>query len=351
MEKTKFISQRQLRLTVLICLFASTVINPFENISNTGAQGQIIGMCINVFIYAIILFPIFELLKTCDLAKTLSQKCVICKAVSVVIFLLIAFDGVGQMFVTEKFYRYVSDNLLPIWLFIVLFVLVAAYGARMGLEPIVRTGLVTAVILTFSLALILVANISQLSLQNLQFANSPVLTGVKYATETFRFPTEWLVYGLLMPHINFKKSKSFVSLLPFFLAVIVALSFAKELVLGEFAGLQLQPLYTLARIGSISVFTRLDALHVCVWVMLAMFKVAVYFYILKKILSQCIFPKLKNKSTAICMFSLLLCTMLFYSFQNINFAYYTSFASVITAVLIIIILITKGVAYEKESIG
>ena len=50
-----------------------------------------------------------------------------------------------------------------------------------------------------------------------------------------------------------------------------------EMTLGAAYTSETQPVYTIARLGGLSVFRRLDALHVGVWLLLFLIKISLYF--------------------------------------------------------------------------
>ncbi len=50
-----------------------------------------------------------------------------------------------------------------------------------------------------------------------------------------------------------------------------------EMTLGTAYTSESQPVYTIARLGGLSVFRRLDALHVGVWLLLFLIKISLYF--------------------------------------------------------------------------
>ena len=50
-----------------------------------------------------------------------------------------------------------------------------------------------------------------------------------------------------------------------------------EMTLGVAYAEESQPVYTIARLGGLSVFRRLDALHVGVWLLLFLIKISLYF--------------------------------------------------------------------------
>lgn len=50
-----------------------------------------------------------------------------------------------------------------------------------------------------------------------------------------------------------------------------------ELTLGAAYTQQTQPVFTIARLGGLSVFRRMDALHVGVWLLLFLIKISLYF--------------------------------------------------------------------------
>lgn len=314
------ISAKQLYTLTLVCMLADTVINPRTAPTAISAQGLIIGAAIETAVIATLTLPLFFMAKKINMHALLSPPRAINKIYAAAFFVIIALSAGAGIIQAESFYRFVSDNLLPIFIFAALVAAVALYGAKMGLEPLARSGLIICVLLFASIAFIYIANISRFALTNLQFSEKPVMQGISAAVKLFNFPTEIPVFFLFAPQVSDKKTLNFNKILPLFLVIYIGIAFVQELVLGSFSTMQLQPLHTLARIGSISVFTRLDAIHVSVWIMVGIFRVTVYFFAMSK-LAQCFLPfKVKKYAIWVSLAALILCTVisLYSGFEQIK---------------------------------
>ncbi|MDO5602742.1 MAG: GerAB/ArcD/ProY family transporter [Oscillospiraceae bacterium] len=293
-EKAQGISRGQLWLAVLLMLLVDVVIDPHTAPAASGAQGVMIGVTIDVILMAAMTYPFLRIMRHPRMQRLFTGddgRDRVLAGVLLIPLLLSAGAGVAQ---AEGFYRFVSDDRFVAWFFALLVLAVAFYGSHMGLEALMRSALVIGVLLAGSLIFLLIANASQFSVENLQFSKNLAQDVGNSVFSWFRFPGEALVYGILLEQTTEKRGKSFFTVLIVFWAVFLALVLSEELVLGPFAALQQQPLHTLARIGSISVFTRLDAIHVSVWIMLSIFRVSVYVLAALRLLKRCL-PEEKRR--------------------------------------------------------
>lgn len=287
-QKVQGISRSQLWLAVLLMLLVDVVIDPHTAPAASGAQGMILGVTLDVLLMAAMTYPFLKIMRHPRLQTLFSGEANSDRLLAGVLLIPILLSigaGVAQ---AEGFYRFVSDDRFAAWFFALLVLAVAFYGNRMGLEALMRSALAIGVLLACSLVFLLIANASQFSVENLQFSQDLIQDVGNSVSSWFRFPAEALVYGLLLEQTTEKQGRSFFTILLVFWIIFLVLVVSEELVLGPFAALQQQPLHTLARIGSISVFTRLDAIHVCVWIMLSIFRVSVYVLVALRLLKRCL---------------------------------------------------------------
>ena len=337
----------QLLTVVLVCLMLDVIIKPVT-FSQTSAQGEIIGTCINFGLVVLLSMPIILLVKRHNISVLLS-KGVVSKIILVVLILLFAFSSAQVILSAEHFYRFVSDNLLPVWVIVGIFILVAVYAMSMGVEAVSRSAIIVGVMLAFSVVFIIVANLDNFSFSNLQFSQDPVQEGLDKVKAVFWFPIELLVYAVLIPHVPAKKRKSFTRVLPLYLTVSLVLIFSQEMVLGKFAAMQAQPVHTLARIGSISVFTRLDSIHVSVWMILAMFKISVCFLVMVKLI-RLLLPKATGKKNEVVGVVVLLMVVWFcFAVPNFNLDLGVSLTTLVMSLLIPMLLGKVRVKNDKKT--
>lgn len=116
-----------------------------------------------------------------------------------VLTLLFLADAALYLVQTERFYRLIGGENTPAVLFVGLFLLLGCYACSCGKPVLQRMSGVLLLALLVSAALLLVANISQMKVQNLQWpavqAGDVLLSASGYIT----FLPEILLYLLLPP--------------------------------------------------------------------------------------------------------------------------------------------------------
>lgn len=176
---------------------------------------------------------------------------------------------------TETFYRYVSAEGLALGVFLLLALAICLYAARIGLESLLRTGSILFALFLLSALLLLVGNAPAMRLEQLQILEDPVKNIIESCVKGFHLTPELLLLGLYSHTACPSKSEGLlVRVLTGAVAVDIFLACITELVLGPFGAMQIQPLHTLARIGGISVFRRIDAIHVAIWLLVSLFRTA-----------------------------------------------------------------------------
>ena len=207
----------------------------------------------------------------------------------------------------QKFYSYVMDRQLVPIAFLLLVLSAAYYGAHAGLATLERTAGIIFAVVFLSLSALLISIWPKLSFSHLQTDSINFKQVVQTAGIHFYLPPALV----LIPHLNSSKKTAHEGVRLLFIAFAIgcALQMLGEMTLGNAYAGQQQPLYTVARLGGISVFRRLDAIHVSVWLLLFILKVSFY------IASICCLWKIKfptHSSSNVRMISILgilLCLM------------------------------------------
>lgn len=147
------------------------------------------------------------------------------------------------------------------------------YAAKCGIEGIMRTGTVIAVIFAVSFAFIIISSLGKIDFTEFktQYVNSD------YRLNTFLGSAEYVVFAVLINRAkgNVKASAGI------FILISTAISFAAVIitacVLGNLAEYQSQPFFILSSISQISIFTRLKSVHSIIFALLAAFKLSLLF--------------------------------------------------------------------------
>lgn len=255
-----------------ICLFLSLVIDliarPGAKPMQAGAQAAVWAAVINA---ALVVAVWTALEKLCPADKWfLPRKNNLARLAAFVLLCAAAGESITAAF---RFLQSSAEWKLPFWLFLLLIGLLAVYGVQLGAEGVARSGEVLAVMLAFSIFAILLSNWQNASAEQLTIRQDLALTSLKAAASSFRLSPVLLSWAVLGQETQ-NGFKGGVQRAVFAAAAgFVLLTIAGEGVLGSFAAQHSQPVYTLARVGSLSVFRRIDSLHAFVWALVLVEKI------------------------------------------------------------------------------
>ena len=175
----------------------------------------------------------------------------------------------------ERFYNYVMQQQLAALLFLILVFAAAYYGAFAGVQalgraawPVLILAAVSAVVLGWSVA-------GQMQFSHLQTPQNSVRGLAELALDHFYLPPELLLFPFLCEGEGRRSGAVKIVGVVFLTNSLLAL--LGEMTLGAAYTWESQPVYTIARLGGLSVFRRLDALHVGVWLLLFLLKISLYF--------------------------------------------------------------------------
>ncbi len=199
-------------------------------------------------------------------------------------------------FMTSTFY----DDAKP-WLFLILLILAAAYGAVLGVEACARLGALAFALVLVVTLLIGCALFSQIDL--IYFTN-PLRENWKTISQNVFFTatnnTECILFLLLFSRTKEKKKRTVVWWLLSITIMYELLAFLTQAVLGNYSNARLFPLHTLATLARFSDFGRLDLLHAAVWIFCAFLRASIFLYSASVCLRR-LFPKLgRGWAVSIC---------------------------------------------------
>lgn len=244
-----------------------------------------------IFLFVLPIFVLYDRGKSgiLDYAQTISP--VMCKAVAVILSLYFLYQNVELIAGFEVFSTTVVFPELNSILFIVLFTLVCAYIASLGLESIARASSVVAVMTVIIVGLLLLTLISQVRMFNFTpvFYDGP-MPAVSSALRSVANTAEIAVLAVVMPHVTGKIKRMYAKWVVWMSLCILILSFFAVGALGAFADTQLFPFYTLAEIANVGIFQRLDSIMTSVWAACAVIKSSLFVYLFAFCMKRA-FPK------------------------------------------------------------
>ena len=205
--------------------------------------------------------------------------------------------GVGYLLITTSLTVYSMADFLVnaafsganAVFFIVTLVLAAGYAATMGIEGISRAALILFVIFTLGLLLIFFGVAERMAPVNVRpfLDGDPVRSVLKGAWMITARSSPAFLFALLAPQVRGNGAgKGFVYYLLATLVLQEAVTFLISSVLGDLAASKAFPLFTLTTIARISVFQRMDAVHLGIWVAISFLRVSVSLWACRELLQS-----------------------------------------------------------------
>ena len=294
--KNKIASQ-ELFSAVYISLMVEFILRPFAQAARYPAQITIMSAIINTAIIILFFGIIMNKNIYVKFNSLTAEK--ISKFGDFIAFVLIS-AATGESFaVLWSFLQQISDKGPHLIVFILLTLLVTAHAAHKGPYSVTRSAEIIFIMLLTSLLIVLLANIQNMRLENIVFSDNYSKDVFEATFKGFYFSPALIVWLVLSKNIQGDKKVKPTTVLIFVAIGYIILSVLSELVLGEFAAGENQPVYTLARVGSLSVFKRLDSFHSFIWMVVMLGKIALYLYAAKLALSKSVSGLSNNKSIII----------------------------------------------------
>lgn len=190
-------------------------------------------------------------------------------------------SAVLTVFSTEQFMvNAVYPEASPVF-FILTLTLAAAYAAHLGLESIARSGFIIFIVFILGVAFAFLGNWEQI---NLIFIR-PLGAGgfgevLRIAVSLTARSPEILLFAVLLPNLpkNGGRKRGVLYYLLLSSLVLEIIVFLISAVLGQLAEGEAFPFYTVGTLAKISIFQRLDAVHMSIWVLTAFIRMGLYLW-------------------------------------------------------------------------
>lgn len=186
--------------------------------------------------------------------------------------------GVG----ISRFAYFASTQLNPdakSWFFAAMIAVFAAYAAYLGIEGIGRFSAPAFFLLVIAMVVVVFSNLSQFKTINLSLesSNPAKMIGMNIFM-IMGNTTECVILLALGKRVNGKKIGPFILSISLAIASVLLLVTCVLGVLGDAAGLQSYPVYTLSQMARLGKFGRLDAIYAAFWIFAIFIKSAVLLY-------------------------------------------------------------------------
>ena len=175
----------------------------------------------------------------------------------------------------ERFYNYVMQQQLQALLFLLLVFGAAYYGAFAGVQALGRAAWPVLALAGASILVLGWSVAGQMQFSHLQTPPATAASLAELAIRRFYLPPELVLLPFLCDQGGDGRGAAKLVGAVFLADSLLAL--LGEMTLGAAYTSEAQPVYTIARLGGLSVFRRLDALHVGVWLLLFLLKISLYF--------------------------------------------------------------------------
>lgn len=286
-NKPSSIAPTQLAVVMAAALLADVFLQPFgRRAPLLTAQHGILCAAGQMAVFALLLWLLRK-----GACKALESQA-FCVLVSAAMLLSAALEIIQG----ERFYSQSMRTGLPVEIFLSLLFFAAFYGVCSGLNALTRTAWAVLALTAVSMVLLLISVLPQLRFVNLQ---PEALHGEELARDfasQFYLAPELVLWSILWRSDESERTKHRPAIIFIWLFAAQALfCLLGEMTLGLAYRQEEQPLFTIARLGGISVFRRLDALHACVWLLLFFVKITLYFSVFTQTVRR-VFPALQGHS-------------------------------------------------------
>ena len=336
MEQNERISARQLCLCLYLSVAAEMIIKPFREPIRFPARVLIPAAAFNLLVVGILFWPL-RTGRAFDNSTTNSLRYP-ARLLTAAVLLLSAGTTISE---ANGFLGFTGDWQLPFALFLLPVIGLVWYAVRLGAEGFARVGGVLFVLFLASIVMVAISNLRDLRLENLNAGTLPVGEITQAVQGGFYLSPVFLAGTVLSRKVESGARLRWTKLLVLIFATYVLIAVLSELVLGGFAWSQRQPFYTLARIGNLSVFRRLDSLYASIWLMALLLKLIVEAAALELLVRAALPERGKHYSVTITMVGIGCTGVFLYTFFSQEVFRWITWGGV-TAVLLLIFSIKRG---------
>lgn len=254
-------------LPIALCLSVDVLLPVFSIQSTIPAQYLIPAMCLTLAFQIIIT----KLLLRCDIQRCLGVKLV--RFTLSIFFLLSAAELFERML---TFYRATGAESIPTWIMLVLIIALFIVCVRFDTLAIARAGGIAIVLVVISVLIVIFANFCHADIGRISYLPFSFYDIVKTFASIAYLPIDIILYLLVCKDEAKERESSMLRLLCIITITAIVLCFMRELVLGVI-NTPSQSLHTLARLGGLSVFKRIESIHIFIWMVAALIKMSLFF--------------------------------------------------------------------------
>lgn len=249
----------------------------------------------------------------------------------------------------SRFSYFASTTLNPdakAWVFSIIIVACACYGAYLGIEGLSRFSAFAFILLAAAILVAVFCNIRNFEVINLYPVihndSDKILKNVIYMTSS---SSELILFLCLSRKVNGKALKPFLwSIVAAFCTIFILFLFVIG-VMGDAASLQAFPLYTLFQLAKVGLLERIDVLHISFWIFGIFIKSVLLIYC-----SGIAFPLMKN-STKCIISSVLTLILSILLTEYVSVVTVSPFAYVIPFVIFCVMIPILTLIFKKRNYG
>ncbi|MEG0650299.1 MAG: GerAB/ArcD/ProY family transporter [Oscillospiraceae bacterium] len=342
MNKIK-LSPNQANIIIFIAMAADIVIRPIYSEKKAfSAQSTVPAIVLLCFLTLVLFSPLWA----CNVQNIFQKDKPHGKIFSGMFCLLFIFAQANTLMRTEQFYRFISEESTPNLLFIFLVLMLSAYACKAGFDATGRAAPIVLCLMIVSFAIIFIFNANGMRLENLVYKQTPILNIKNNFLQSIGFAPEILLFFVIFNGSYSGKQNNFTVIITSISVVYILFAVFSELVFANSAVLLSQPAQTLARLGGISVFKRLDAVHIAIWILSALIKL--WAFINAYFALSAVFTDKENMRIAIGVVFVAAITLTLYNIpQEIISAVSSVFTATLAVATIAFSLCNRSVYEEK----
>ncbi len=284
--KTAQISGAQLVLLLFLCRSFNMLTADMHNVTGHYGMEQLLAIPLSLLLQALIALPAFLLMKKSNRGMTESalwtagKTGVIFPMISCVYLVTVTGITIFNLasFLANAIYPGSSALFFAIAL-----TAAAMFAVYLGLEGLSRAAVIVFFFFLISLFLTTVGVSERIQLLNIRPLEQDSLSVIiEGAWKIFARSSTVYLFVLLVPYVKEKKGKSFIWYLIAVGIMMEVVSFLVTAVLGELGVTEAYPFFMLTTIAQISIFQRMDALHVSIWVMVCFLRVTLFLWVMSR---------------------------------------------------------------------
>ncbi len=291
MKESK-ISVFQLVVVVLLCRSFNLLSADILNVTGHYGMEHFLAIPLALLMQAIIVLPAFLLMKATGRGLTEATSWTLGKGGMIFPLVSCLYLFFASAITIYNLAVFLANAVYPgssAYFFAITLVLAAVYAAWLGLEGIARSAVILAVLFVLSLLLTVLGVVERVNPVNIR----PLEDGsgwniLKGAWTLCARSSAIYLYLPLSERLKSGRRKGFFWYLLCAGILMECVVFFVSTVLGELAVKEAYPFFMLTTVAQISIFQRMDALHVCVWVAVCFLRVTLFLWAMREQFVSCL---------------------------------------------------------------